>query len=136
MKRLIALMVVSLGVAATACGSKGAVAVRPIGGESPSARPGTPPPSGKPSPKPSPSGSTPTDTPPAGTLTVQVWFTQGERLYVTTRTQEATLAVGRAALTALLEGPSSSERKAGISTTIPSSTSLRGLTIQDGVATV
>src|SRR5205823_236165 len=43
---------------------------------------------------------------------------------------------GRAALTALLEGPSSSERKAGIGTTIPSSTTLRGLTIQDGVATV
>src|SRR5919109_1105508 len=49
-------------------------------------------------------------------LHYQVWFHRGEQLFVVTRTQEATPRVGTAALGALLEGPTESERTAGVQT--------------------
>jgi hypothetical protein len=131
MKRLIgtALMVMLM---AAACGSKGPVKVRAVGtSPTPGVRPTTPATSG---PSPTPGETTPPA--PAGTLTVQVWFTEGEHLFQGFRTQQATVAVGKAALTQLLAGPSAAERAAGVQTSVPASTDLLGLSIQDGVATV
>lgn len=138
MKRLIvsAAVIGSLGMA---CAGHGAVAVSPLdGGPSttptnrrPTTTPSSPSPSGDPSPSP-----TPTGTSSGGTLTVEVWLTQGEHLYLATRTQEATVAVGRAALTQLLAGPTSEELGVGVGTAIPVGTELVDLNISDGVATV
>jgi hypothetical protein len=132
MKRLIG-MVIGLGLLAAGCAGHGAQIVRPADQGSPSASP-TAPASPKPgdTPAASPSGSTGS----GGTVTYEVWFTYGEHLFVTERTQAFTQAVGRAALTALLAGPSGAERDAGVGSTIPSGTKLLGLNIQDGVATV
>lgn len=84
-----------------------------------------------------------------GSVTLEVWFASefesvgeggetrgGTGLFVTKRTQEATPAVGRASLTALLQGPTQEERAAGVSSAIPQGTELRGLTIESGIATV
>ena len=74
---------------------------------------------------------------PEGTITYEVWFTHGEPVFVTYRTQDRTPAVGRAALEALLAGPDSFERGYGLGTQIPDGTQLLGLTIaDDGVAHV
>ena len=52
------------------------------------------------------------------------------------RTHEATQAVGAAALTDLLAGPTEVERSDGISTAVPAGTRLLGLVVSDGLATV
>ncbi|HJP66747.1 MAG TPA: Gmad2 immunoglobulin-like domain-containing protein [Actinomycetota bacterium] len=131
MKRLIGL-VIGLGLLAAGCAGKGAEVVRPVGGGAPSASPST-----KVTPTPKATASS-TKKPPAsgGSVTYEVWFTYGEHLFVTQRTEPFTVAVGRAALEAMLEGPSSAERKAGVGTTIPAGTKLLGLNIEDGIATV
>jgi hypothetical protein len=95
------------------------------------------------------SGSTgPTTTPPTspvpptisprGTVTLEVWFDGegGQRLAPVHRTLPATRAVGTAALTALLDGPTDAEVADGIGTQIPPGTTLVGLSISGGVATV
>lgn len=98
--------------------------------------------SGSPSASPSVTGTpTPTEGPtgsptPADTATLGVWFGYGEFLFVTRRTQAATPAVGRAAMEALLAGPSDAELAAGVGTSIPEGTELLGLSIDGGVATV
>jgi spore germination protein GerM len=132
MKRLIVSAIV-LGLLGAACAGTGAVRVSPLD-ENPSPTGSKPRPTTSKTPTTSPS-STPSQTP-TGTLTVQVWLTQGEHLFLATRTQAATIAVGRAALTQLLQGPTSAERAAGVGTTIPAGTELIDLNIQDGVATV
>ena len=134
MKRLI-VSTVMLGLLGAACAGSGAVRVSPLGGDPSPSRPAKPSSTPTRSPTTDPS-STPTSSPPSGTLTVQVWLTQGEHLFPATRTQAATVAVGKAALTQLLAGPTSPERGAGVGTTIPAGTKLIDLNIQDGVATV
>ncbi len=88
----------------------------------------------------SPTPASPTETtspqPTGGSVSYEVWFHYGEGLFVTERTQEATEAVGTAALTALLLGPSEAERAAGVGTQIAHETKLLGLSIEDGIATV
>jgi spore germination protein GerM len=76
--------------------------------------------------------------PPAGKskVTYQVWFTEGDTLYVAKRTQSATPRIGTAALEALFEGPASFEAETGVGTAVPQGTQLLGLTIDDGIATV
>jgi germination protein M len=69
-------------------------------------------------------------------LVYQVWFAQGENLFVTYRTQEATRGVGAAAMGALLAGPSEFEQGYGLTSAIPDGTQLLGLSIADGVAHV
>jgi hypothetical protein len=76
--------------------------------------------------------------PPPGskaTVTYQVWFTEGDSLYVAKRTQNATRRIGTAALEALFDGPDSFEAENGIGTAVPPGTQLLGLTIDDGIAT-
>lgn len=76
--------------------------------------------------------------PPAGKskVTYQVWFTEGDTLYVAKRTQGATPRIGTAALEALFKGPASFEAENGVGTAVPQGTQLLGLSIDDGIATV
>jgi hypothetical protein len=73
---------------------------------------------------------------PSGTVTYQVWFAEGETLFVTYRSQERTPRVGSAALEALLRGPDEFEQGYGLSSAIPEGTQLLGLRIEDGIAHV
>jgi hypothetical protein len=72
----------------------------------------------------------------SGVVRYKVWFHRGEQLFVVTRTQSATPRVGTAAMEALLQGPSPSERSAGVATQIPDGTQLLGLIVDKGIATV
>jgi hypothetical protein len=105
----------------------------------------TPEPSDEPTDQPSaaPTGS---DTPgssqsPAGTTVVRAYFWLGGRegsagLVAVLREVPGTTAVARAAMNALLDGPSSAEAGRSISTAVPDGSQLLGLSIKDGVATV
>jgi Immunoglobulin-like domain of bacterial spore germination/Sporulation and spore germination len=81
-------------------------------------------------------GSTDTSSGGQGTVHYKVWFHRGEQLFVVTRSQAATPRVGTAAMEALLEGPTSAERDAGVGTQIPDGTQLLGLIVDEGIATV
>jgi germination protein M len=79
------------------------------------------------------------------TMTVSVYFMRpiggtqpdhGPFIATAHRTIPATTATARAATNALLVGPTSKEKGIGMATAIPSGTTLRGLTISGGVATV
>jgi hypothetical protein len=94
----------------------------------------------------SPGGSTATPTTPAPTTAtdpepapaqsrVAVYFVRDEKLGVGARQAEGQ-AVARAAVEALLEGPSDEERGAGLTTEIPEGTELLDLAVADGTATV
>lgn len=136
MKRLIVLTGV-LGLLAAGCGGRGAQSLGPA-------------PSADESPTPVETASRePTQEPVSDEVSYEVWFASGssvtgekddvitrEGLFLTKRTQEATPAVGRAALTALLAGPSEEEAAAGVYSAILEGTELLGLTIENGVAVV
>ena len=78
-----------------------------------------------------------TEPAPAAQTSFLVYFARGERAGVASRSVAKTEAVGAAALTALLAGPSDGESgDAGLGTAIPAETRLLGLTIAGGVATV
>jgi hypothetical protein len=107
-------------VVLAACAERGA---QPLG-PAPSLDPG--------SVSPSPSAS-----PTAGeAMTYEVWLNLDGSLFIGHRTEPFTPAVGRAALEALLDGPTPTETQADIGTTIVPGTTLLGLTIDDGVAVV
>jgi Immunoglobulin-like domain of bacterial spore germination/Sporulation and spore germination len=105
----------------------------------------TPEPSDEPTDQPSaaPTGS---DNPgssqaPAGTTVVRAYFWLGggegsAGLVAVLREVPGTTAVARAAMNALLDGPSSAEAGRSISTAVPDGSQLLGLSIKDGVATV
>jgi immunoglobulin-like protein involved in spore germination/sporulation and spore germination protein len=129
-KRLAVLGLI-VGFAAAACGGRGAASLGAAPGASPSE-------SSSPA-KGTPSASRPPTSPspsPSASMTYEVWFQLGEHLFVTKRTQPFTPGVGSAALTALIAGPSSSERAAGVGLSVPSGTALLGLNIAKGLATV
>jgi germination protein M len=65
-----------------------------------------------------------------------VWLQRGARLWPVTRSGPRTVAVGRAAMQALLAGPTRQERRHGVGTVIPAGTTLLGLTLDHGTATV
>jgi hypothetical protein len=67
---------------------------------------------------------------------VAVYLLRDGKVSPVRRTIESTPAVARAAVTALLEGPTADERAQGLSTAIPSATALRDISLSDGVATV
>jgi germination protein M len=80
---------------------------------------------------------------PGGTTIVRAYFflegpVGSAGLVPITREIPATMAVARAALNALLDGPSAPERRStpAVSSAIPTGTELLGLSITDGVATV
>ena len=77
------------------------------------------------------------EAPPAdGVVTYEVWFHRGEHLFVGHRSENATLAVGRASIEALLEGPDVHETQRDVQSSVPRGTELLGLDIQGGIATV
>ncbi|GMU79320.1 MAG: hypothetical protein AMXMBFR46_21130 [Acidimicrobiia bacterium] len=86
----------------------------------------------------SPPGSTPpgTVTPDAQGVALDIAFLRGDLIGVAHRRVAPTRAVARAALEQLVAGPDATERAAGLRSTIRPDTSITGLTISDGVATV
>ncbi|HEX2267505.1 MAG TPA: Gmad2 immunoglobulin-like domain-containing protein [Actinomycetota bacterium] len=90
----------------------------------------SPPPSPQPSPQPTASPS------PTRQITLELWFSKGGKLFLTKRTATFQPAVARLALTALLRGPTTAERRAGVGSAIPRNTTLRGINVANGVATV
>jgi hypothetical protein len=133
MKRWLALIVVT-GLTAAGCAQQGAQALGPIPG-APSTSP-TPSPSGQETPSPSGSPSTSASPSPTRLVTYEVWFMNRSGLYVTHRTEPFTPAVGATAIRAVLDGPTSGERTAGLFSQITEGSQLLDLTIHDGVATV
>lgn len=65
-----------------------------------------------------------------------VYLVRGERVAPVRRLVPHTRAVARAALAALLRGPTADERRRGYRTAVPAGTSLRGVVLSGGVATV
>jgi hypothetical protein len=124
MKRLVVSFV--LIVLASACG-EGATALGPAPGGSLSASSTASPTD---SPDPSPSS-------PATTVTYEVWFLKDGRLHMVERTEPSVSTVGTRSIELLLEPALTAEDRAeGIRTGIPDGTSLRDLSIDEGVATI
>jgi germination protein M len=82
------------------------------------------------------SGSVTTATAGQGTMTVNVYFARDEKMAAAGRVITKTQGVGAAAVRALLAGPTAKEKAAGMSTSIPKGTTLLGLNIKNGIATV
>ena len=89
-----------------------------------------------PTPSPTPETSPSATAVPAGERELEVWFTFGDRLFVTRRVVPGTPAIGRAAMEELLARPDDLESNAGVSTAIPPGIRLLDLSIAEGVATV
>jgi hypothetical protein len=140
MKRLPMLMISGVCLLAAGCGapSTGALGPAPTATAqtpSPAVSPGT----GTASAAPSPSGQRPTATPaqgPAREIGLQAWFSRNGKLFVTKRTVPATTGIGQAALDRMLTGPSAAEYAAGLRSRIPAGTTVRGVRISAGIATV
>ncbi len=72
----------------------------------------------------------------ADTTTLRAYFLRDAKVGPVGRTVPRTEAVATSAMDELLKGPSSAEAGIGLTTDIPAGTSLKGLSIADGVATV
>jgi germination protein M len=70
------------------------------------------------------------------TTTIEVYFSRNEKICAATRIIAKTQLVGAAAMKALIQGPTSDERQAGMVSNIPDGTTFLGLDIANGVATV
>jgi Immunoglobulin-like domain of bacterial spore germination/Sporulation and spore germination len=122
-----AILVAATALIAAGCGREGPVTV------------GTLPPT---EPTPTTSGPSvdpsvdPSETPTGETVTLDVWFHLGEKLFQTRRTLPATRAVGATSMEQLLAGPTPEETEAGVGTSVPPGTEFRALSIEGGVATV
>jgi hypothetical protein len=128
-----------LGVIACGPASTGGLGPAPSAGPASagSARTASAAPAGTVAPTPrSAAPSAPVATPGARTIALQAWFSRGGRLFETWRTVPATTAVGAASVSAVLAGPNSPEVGAGLRSAVPAGTSLLGLNIAKGVATV
>jgi spore germination protein GerM len=147
MKRLLPIVVLALAVAALAAACGGGGEATPAGEvptvdlpATPPAEP--PPPSTDPAPAEPPPG---TETDPGGEtgqsepkemFTYEVWFTKGESLFVVHRMEPKVPAVATMAMQSLLEGPTAAEAAAGLGSAIPDDTTLLGVTVENGIATV
>ena len=69
-------------------------------------------------------------------LSLEVWFARDGSLTAVRRMHAPTQLVATAAVTALLDGPTSQERGAGFTSAVPDDTRLLGIGIRDRVATV
>ena len=77
-----------------------------------------------------------TTAPKLTTLDLRVYFLLGDHIAVAHRNVPSTVAVARAAMVQLLAGPSPSDVAAGLSTVLPSGTTLLGVSLSNGTATV
>ena len=107
-----------IGFVVAGCGSEKAVSLGPAGGKTGSTA------------TTEPTGSVPTS------VSLEVWFLDGEQLVRQTRSLESTRLVATAAMKALLAGPSPAELASGLATSVPAGTKLLGISIKKGVATV
>jgi Sporulation and spore germination/Immunoglobulin-like domain of bacterial spore germination len=73
---------------------------------------------------------------PHASTRVDVWFKRSARLWFTQRTVSPTAAVARAAVNALIAGPNAAESAAGVRSSVPAASRLRGISIASGVATI
>src|SRR6266851_4038210 len=125
MKRLPVIIGVGLVVAgcgAAPAGSLGPVPPGPSRSSSPIPSPGGGPTSTTPSPSGRPTTPAQPTQQPARETSVQLWFIRHGKLFVTEQTGPATTGVGRAALDALLTGPSAAGLAAGLQSQIPPGT--------------
>jgi hypothetical protein len=133
MRRILAVTAIFTALAVS-CGGTGPTVVDTVGGtDTPGAAHSVDPtgePTGEPSGEPSgePTGSQ--------AMTFEVWFTYGEKLFMSRRTEPYDPGVGAASMEALMAGPTAAEVAAGVGTAIPSGTTYNGLDIDDGLATV
>ena len=77
-----------------------------------------------------------TSIPDGESMQVRVYYSRDEMMSAHTRVVPKTDSVGAAAMKALLEGPTQTERDADVVTNIPEGTTFLGLSIDDGIATV
>lgn len=70
------------------------------------------------------------------TMKVNVYFSRGEEVCAAVRVIPRTQATGAAAMKALLAGPTAEEKAMGMTSSIPEGTTLLGVDIANGVATV
>jgi hypothetical protein len=131
MKRLIVILLAGTAFLASACGpgQSGTLGPAPTGAPVTGTTPPTAPPTGVASASP----GTPTE--PSATITIETWFTRGERILLTHRTRPATVATSRLALTELIAGPSGLETAAGVGNAVPFETTFT-VSVSGGVATV
>jgi hypothetical protein len=127
MKRLIVLAA-AVAVVAAACAERGAHVVGPA----PTGPSSTLPPSEIPVTA-TATASGPVEVP---SVTFQVWFTRNDHLFGIPLWAPETKAVGRASLEALLGGPPDPSVAEGVGTQVPPGTTLLGLSISNGLATV
>ena len=113
-------------------GSAGSLVTRPPESAAPSVVPSVDP-SAAPSPSVDPSQPAPSQTP-AGTTNLKIYLFLNERLVAVHRSVPETVAVARAAITELIEGPGAAE--GALTSTVPGGTTLLGLNIADGLATI
>lgn len=127
------MLALAAGLAAAACGGEEPAAdtVPPTTAEQP-ATTGAP---AETETEPVETGETETE-PAVETMTVAIYLLRGEQVGVAHRTVDKQETVGTAALEELLRGPSPEETAAGLGTSIPEGTTLNGLTIEGGIATV
>ena len=145
MKRLIVILLAGTAVLASACGpaQSGTLGPAPTGAPRTDSAPpsmGSAPPSmGSAPPASQATGVAPaspgTATQRSATITIETWFTRGERIFLTHRTRPATVATSRLALTELIAGPSGLETAAGVGNAVPFDTTFT-VSVAGGVATV
>jgi hypothetical protein len=74
---------------------------------------------------------------PAGPrMSLSVWFERGGKLWLTKRTVARTPGAAAAAINRLFAGPNVAETAAGVTSEVPAGSTLRGIAISGGVATV
>ncbi|HWH28153.1 MAG TPA: GerMN domain-containing protein [Mycobacteriales bacterium] len=73
--------------------------------------------------------------PQQGDLAVELWFVRGDRLVPVARAVELP-GTPRRVLSTLFDGVTETERRAGLSSSIPTAVSIEGLEVKDGIAVV
>lgn len=69
-------------------------------------------------------------------MTLHVWFERGGKLWLSKRTVARTPGVAAAAIDRLFAGPNAAETAASVVSAVPAGSTLRGISISGGVATI
>ena len=140
-------LIASLSVVAGSCGDDVAAPATTTGARpttvAPTAPPtatpttpvATPPPTTPPTPSTTPSTTVPATAAPTDLVDVTVYFLRDERLVIAHRSVAAP-AVLRGAIEALLAGPTADEAAVGMTSTVPAGTTVLGVDLDDGLATI
>jgi len=133
-------VIIAIGLLTAACGtgtggSLGQAPTNNAKASSPASQPSTTSPAGQSS-QPSAGPSQGGTSSPTRQINLQAWFTRNGKLFAAQRSVPATASVGRTALEGVLAGPTAVEYSASLRSQIPAGTSLLGLRIAAGTATV